>query len=77
MRFRLTHEKALQLRKGKRNFLSSVFDRIRGRLSSSELEGQGSLFCLKYAEKLSEEILLVGNEYQLSAIALSCMQDYV
>lgn len=77
MRFRLTHDRALHLRKGKRTFFSSVMDRIRGRLTSSELENSHSLFCLKYVEKLNEEYLLIGNEYQLNAIEIHCMSDYV
>lgn len=28
-------------------------------------------------EKLNEEYLLVGNEYQLNAIGIHCMPDYV
>ena len=54
MRFRLTHERALHLRKGKRNFLSSVLDRISGRLGTPELQDNRSFFSLKYVEKLSE-----------------------
>lgn len=77
MRFRLTHQKAVQLRRGKRSFFTSVFDRIRGKFASSEIEEHAKFFCLKFVEKLSEECILVGNEYQLSVVNLACMQDYV
>ena len=34
------------------------------------------MFSLKYMEKLGEDCLLIGNEYQLNAVGLDCMQDY-
>jgi hypothetical protein len=55
MRFRISNERGLKLRKSETSFFTKFVDRFRGKIRSSELDEELlPLFSLKFIEKLNE-----------------------
>jgi hypothetical protein len=72
MRFRLTHPKAIQSRSKKASLINRITSSMHLHASAAQ---EDSPFVLKFLEKLSDEHLLIGNEYQLNLLDLSGIQE--